>query len=165
MWTGAWPSLEIQRHRTSLAELASTVRDRKPEVADEVEAALARFLVVRTCGYVEQVSEECCRTYIACKSAPAITSFAQSFLGRGTNPTPEALEKLVRRFNGEWAEQLDAFFDQDDGFLRRELSFLVNRRNRIAHGLSEAVGVRKALDLVEVGERVGNWFVVTFDPT
>lgn len=72
--------------------------------------------------------------------------------------------QLVQRFDNHWAKDFEALLDKEDEFLRRELSYLVDRRNKIAHGLSEGVGVRKALDLVPVGQEIGNWFIVTFDP-
>lgn len=164
MRDGAWPSLELQRLEKGLDDLVALVSRREPELGDETNAALARFLVVRICGYIEQVSEECCRAYLTSKSHPRVASFGQSWFGRGRNPTPDSLVQLVNRFDGEWAESLQNLLDKDDELYKRELAFLVDRRNRIAHGLSEGVGTRKALDLVEVGKEIGQWFITTFDP-
>ena len=131
---------------------------------EEAVAALARFLVVRSCGYVEQVSEECCRAYVTAKSDPRTTAFAASWLGKGRGPHPDKLIELVGKFDGDWAVELAAKFDADDQELRREIAFLVNRRNRIAHGLNEGLGVRKALDLCMYAKQVADWFILRLDP-
>jgi hypothetical protein len=41
---------------------------------------------------------------------------------------------------------------------------LVDRRNQIAHGLSEGVGIRKALDLKITACEVADWFILRFNP-
>jgi hypothetical protein len=164
LWTSAWPSLEIVNLKNSLKALEKLVNDTSPSRGDDVDSALARFLVVRTCGYVEQVVEICCKSYLRSKSDPRSSSYGTSWLGRGRNPSTEALVSLVRRFDGIWAEKLALLLNEDDERLGRELDFLVDRRNKIAHGLNEGIGVRKALDLVEPALTVADWFIQTMDP-
>jgi RiboL-PSP-HEPN len=164
LWNDAWPSGEIATLKKSLDEIVSLVRAPARDQPDEVTRALARFLVVRTCGYLEQVVEECCRAYLHSKSAPAVASFGRSWLGRGSNPTPDRLEALTRRFDAQWATELRELLERDDQLLSRELALLVDRRNKIAHGLSEGLGARKALDLVDSASVVASWFVHRLDP-
>lgn len=164
MWTSAWPSLEIVNLKSSLKALEKLVNDTSPSRGDDVDSALARFLVVRTCGYVEQVVEICCKSYLKSKSDLRSSSFGASWLGRGRNPSTESLVALVRRFDGIWAEELDLVLSEDDERLGRELDFLVDRRNKIVHGLNEGIGVRKALNLVEPALTVAEWFIEKFDP-
>ncbi len=164
MWHYAWPSIELTNLERSLTRLVEVANDSTPERGDEVNGAIARFLVIRTCGYVEQVVEICCKSYIESKTDPRTRSFGLSWFGRGNNPTPARLVELVHRFDIEWSAQLEDLLKQEDELLWRELTFLVSRRNRIAHGLSEGVGTRKALDLVEHARRVSDWFIATFDP-
>lgn len=148
----------------SLDALEGLVDDQATRGPDEVNAALARFLVVRICGYLEQVVEECCKAFLTSKSSPQAASFGASWLGTGRNPKPSNLIDLTRRFDARWADQLEALLKDDDERLHRELSFLVNRRNLISHGLNEGIGTRRALNLVEPTKQVANWFIVTFDP-
>lgn len=68
------------------------------------------------------------------------------------------------RFDSTLASEFAALLDADDQRLRRELAFLVDRRNRISHGLSEGVGLRKALDLSSVSSEVGDWFILKLNP-
>lgn len=164
MWTGAWPSLGISRLERSIDGVAALVAVPAHGQPDEVTRVLSRFLVLRSCGFLEQVVEECCRAHIASKSAPQVAAFASSWLGRGNNPTPERLVELVRRFDRGWADELLALFDEDDQRLRREISLLVDRQNKIAHGLGEGLGARKALDLLKDTKTVADWFILRLDP-
>lgn len=164
MWPDAWPSLAIQNFQRRLDGLAQVVSHAEPERPDEVTQALSRFLVIRSCGYVEQVTEECIRSYLSSKSDPRSAAYGSSWLGRGANPTPGSLVALVGRFDGSWADELQALLDSDDEKLKRELSFLVDRRNKIAHGLPEGLGTSKALDLKQTAADVGDWFIKQFDP-
>lgn len=164
MWNSAWPTLGTVNLRASLTALEKLVKDANPSRGDDINSALARFLVVRTCGYLEQVVEICCKSYIKSKSDFRSSSYGASWLGRGRNPSKESLVSLTRRFDGAWADELFQLLSKDDERLGRELDFLVDRRNKIAHGLSEEIGVRKALDLVEPAMTIGDWFVKKMDP-
>jgi len=164
VWNEAWPSLTITGLRRSLADVEALVNKPALGEPDEVARALARFLVVRACGYLEQVVDESCGAYITSKSSPQVARHGRSWLGRGANPTPDGLVALVRRFDSSWADDLKKLFEADDPRLHREISLLVDRRNKIAHGLGEGLGARKALDLVSLTLQVADWFVSRFDP-
>jgi len=164
LWNSAWPSLEIVNLRVSLNALERLVKDSNPTRGDDIDSALARFLVIRTCGYLEQVVDICCKSYLKSKSDLRSSSYGASWLGRGRNPSTDALVSLVRRFDGAWADELHQLLSDDDERLGRELDFLVDRRNKIAHGLNEGIGIRKALDLVEPAVTTGEWFITKMDP-
>ena len=72
---------------------------------------------------------------------------------------PDALAILTGRFDSAWANELAEFLEADDQTLQREVAFLVDRRNKIAHGLNEGVGPVKALALKGVACDVGDWFI------
>ena len=126
---------------------------------------LARLLVVRSCGYLEQVVREIALGYIAQRSGGYVEAFAVSWVPEGKNPWPDYLVRWVGRFDKNLADDLDDLLEDDDERLRREVSFLVDRRNRIAHGLNEGIGGRKALDLKNVACEMAEWFTIQFDPT
>lgn len=148
-----------------LKELARTVNSQSWTDSSDVSNAITRFLVVRTCGYLERTVESCCSAYLKSKSDPRSSSFGNSWFGRGANPSPDKLIALVRKFDVLWSEELEQLMKDDDELLKREISFLVDRRNKIAHGENEGVGLVKALALTDSAEIVGDWFVQTFDPT
>lgn len=164
MWTDAWPSIEIVNLGRSIHEVKRLVRKPPEGQPDEVTRALSRFLVVRSSGYLEQVVRECCLAYISSKSQPQVAAFATGAFGTHLNPKPDRLIDIVRAFDATWAEELEELFDEEDQFLRREVALLVDRRNKIAHGLSEGVTSSKALDLFDAAEQIAFWFVGCFDP-
>jgi RiboL-PSP-HEPN len=160
-----WPPAELVRIRLKLDELAERIDEqmRKGDPETVVEW-LARLLVVRSCGYLEQAVREVALGHIAQRSGGYIKLFATSWVPDGRNPWPDYLVQWVGRFDKNLSDALDDFLDADDERLRREVSFLVDRRNRIAHGLNEGIGARKALDLKEVACEVAQWFSIQFDP-
>ncbi|WP_416219123.1 HEPN domain-containing protein, partial [Frankia sp. Cas4] len=127
-----WPPRKIDDLRRRLDELSATVNGKPPDsISEEVRSWLARLLVVRSCGYLEQVVAEVCRGYIEEKSGGRVRSYARASFERLNHPGSEFLLSLVRRFGTDLENELRAFLDQDDQRVRRELEFLVNRRHRI----------------------------------
>jgi hypothetical protein len=120
--------------------------------------------VVRSCGYLEQVVDEVSRELIPSQSGGVARSFAQSWIPTKRNPSFDRLTEWVGRFDLVWAEELAGLLLEDDERLRRELAFLLDRRNKIAHGHSEGIGVRKALDLKDIAVEIANWFILRFNP-
>lgn len=159
-----WPPRETLLLLDKLIELRELVESPPDSQEDEVTAWLARLLVVRSCGYLEQTAAAVCQAYVRERSGGLPRAFALSWMQRSQNPGPEALETFVGRFDSTLAAELTEQLDADDQRLRRELGFLVDRRNKIAHGLSEGVGRRKALDLEKVAREVADWFVLRFNP-
>jgi len=162
VWNEAWPSLEIVNLNNSLKALQTIVEDHDP--SEPASAELARFLVVRTCGYLERCVEVCCVSYVRSKSDTRSSSFGASWFGTGANPSPGALIKLVSRFDADWARDFESVLSERDEVLKREIAFLVDIRNKISHGRSQNIGKRKALDLVGYTRTVADWFVRQFDP-
>lgn len=160
-----WPPWEVTSLRQKLEDLALLVEQPAAHaVPQQAEDWLARFLVVRSCGYLEQTVAQVAREYVRGKSGGPTRSFAVSWLERTGNPTPAALVVLAGRFDAVWSSDLGALFEADDQRLSREVSFLVDRRNRIAHGLNEGIGGRKALALKDVACEVADWFIARFNP-
>lgn len=163
--TERWPPFQVTSLDNSLGDLSNLVdalakqRDRNEELA-----WLARLLVVRSTGYIEQSVQEISRAFVARKSGGLVRAFAHSWLERSRNPTPDALQELLGRFDSQLAEEFTQFMDDDDQKLRRELSFMVDRRNRIAHGLNEGIGHQKALMLVGVARETTDWFILRLNP-
>lgn len=160
-----WPPVPIPTLKTNLDSLAALV-DHPPRSADdpEIQTWLCRILVVRSCGYLEQVTVEVCRSYIGQRSGGLVRTFAQSWLERSRNPSPINLEDLVGRFDANICDEFKTLLDADDGRLRREISFLVDRRNKIAHGISEGVNRSKALQLKDIACELADWFILRFNP-
>ena len=162
MWLGAWPSQDMQNLERSLQDVARLVRSRT-RLGQTRQGALSRFLVIRACGFLEQILVECSRAYFLSKSEERVYSFGVSWLGRGMNPSTERLISFANRLGPARASELREMLDADDQHLSSELSLLVDRRNKIAHGLSQGIGARKALDLATAVIITANWFISLFD--
>lgn len=156
-----WPPYQVERLRVALEELGSTVAaTREPETLQW----LSRMLVVRSSGYIEQTSREVFLGYIQERAGGLVRAFGQSWLDRSRNPSPDNLLDMIGRFDHALRVEFDQLLELDDQRLRRELAFLVDRRNHIAHGLSEGINRDKALALKAVALEVSEWLVLKFNP-
>lgn len=125
---------------------------------------LSRLLVIPSAGYIEAGVAVCIRSYLQSKAHPSVASFGATWLKGGRNPSHGNLVDILQRFNNEWASQFDVLLSANDGRLKRELSFLVERRNQIAHGSSEGINQSKAVELSEIAGSIVDWFAKTLDP-
>lgn len=160
-----WPPWEVKSLAAKLDSLAALL-DPTTQLAhtEEVSGWLARLLVVRSCGYLEQTVAEVSRAYVDERSGGLVRTFARSWLERSGNPGPDRLENLLGRFDKGLRDEFAEYLDADDQRVRRQLAFLVDRRNRIAHGLNEGVAGRKALELKSEACEVADWFILRMNP-
>lgn len=163
-WPGAWPSHVLAESRRRLSELRSEL-DALPEVTSaEVEQALSRFLVVRACGHLEFTFEEAFCAYAESRASPSVANYVRSGFFRGSNPNPSRLTVTLGKLDPALAAPIVSLLEGDDQRLSRELSFLVDRRNKIAHGQSENVSRSRALQLADVALNVGDALIQSLDP-
>lgn len=157
-----WPPKLVSSLRRNLDDYADFVRD----CADsDTLQHLTRLLVVRSCGFLEQTSFEVARGYVESRSGGLSRSFALSWLERTKNPSELNLMELVGRFDESIKFNFDAFLHANDDYLSRELHFLIDRRNKIAHGLNENLNREKALTLKDVSVTIADWFITHLDPS
>jgi hypothetical protein len=136
----------------------------KDETSSEVEQALSRFLVVRACGHIEFTFDEAFCSLAESRSSPSVAGYVRSGFFRGSNPKPSRLAETLSKFDPSLATVITAQLEAGDQRLSRELSFMVDRRNKIAHGQSENVSRRRALQLGEVALEVGDAVTLALDP-
>jgi hypothetical protein len=159
-----WPPLEVVALERRLNELAELVGSKNEHISEEVRSWLARLLLVRSCGYLEQVVVEVQRAYVRGKSGGLVRSFALTWLERTRNPTPDTLLESLGRFDSDLRDDFQNFLEREDSRLHRELSFLVDRRNKIAHGMNESITPRKSLAMKEVAVEIADWFILRLRP-
>src|SRR4051794_21675215 len=92
-----WPPRQVTSLHNSLEALVAVVDDPNKELSPESRAWLARLLVIRASGYLEQVIVECLRGHVNKKSGGLVRSFANSWLERSRNPSPTNILELVGR--------------------------------------------------------------------
>jgi len=153
-----WPPRELRLLERRLNELELLVREDR-SMSSDVRDWLARLLVVRSCGYLEQVVLAVQREYVEQKSGGLVKTFAHSWLERSRNPRPDVLLGTVGRFSARLEYELEEFLRDTNTTLWSDLAFLVDRRNKIAHGENESVGPARALQLKGTAVDVADWFI------
>lgn len=157
----AWPPYQVHRLREALVELGDVVTKSRDT---EILAWLTRMLVVRSSGFIEQTCREVFWGYIDDRSGGYVKTFSHSWLDKSRNPSPDSLLGMIGRFDLNLRDEFYELLEDDDQRLRRELAFLVDRRNHIAHGLSEGINRDKALALKDVSLEISEWLVLKFNP-
>lgn len=153
--------MQVNRRRLrELRDLVNTYPGEPPEVGTE----LARFLVIRSTGYVEHTFETCIKSFALAHSHPSVANHVVAGLFRGRNARSETLLDRISELSDSWRVRLESFLGEDDGRTRRELDFMVDRRNKIAHGQNETVNRGKAIDLADVALDVGAELIEIIDP-
>lgn len=159
----SWPPWAVTSLRHKLDELEGLVATAHG-IDPEILGWLSRMLVVRSSGFVEQTAKEVCWSHVECRTGGMSRAFALSWLERSRNPTPDQLSELVGRFDATLQAEFLQLLDQDDQRIRRELALLVDRRNKISHGLNEGVSREKALALKAVAIEISDWLILRFNP-
>lgn len=159
-----WPPWAVVSLQRKLDQLTEAVRNRPASRTDDDHIWLTRFLLVRICGYLEQVVHEAIRGYVGVRSFGLVKSFAISHLSMSRNPTPSNLLALVGRLDSNLCDELQELLEADDQRLHRELSKLVAIRNLIAHGHNEGLTPTRALALRNDADLIAEWFLTKFDP-
>lgn len=163
MYLEVWPPREVTALERRLDELVEVVMDDHERSIDE-QGYLARFLVIRASGYLEQVAYETLRGHLSVRSNGMVRSFSLSWIERSRNPSAYNLLEIVGRLDATLRNDLDALLDADDARMKRELGYLLHCRNLIAHGMNESVGTRRALDLVDLTKELADWFIRRLNP-
>lgn len=163
-WAGAWPSPILKQSRDSLIDLYALVDAGSASGSDTVLAQLSRLLVIRATGHIEFTLEQSLVHFASAKSHPHVANYILSTVFHGRTVKPHIFLERIKDIDGSWAEELTSFLNEDDQLLYRELAFMVDRRNKLAHGQNQGIGVRKALDLANVALVIGDWLTETIDP-
>lgn len=134
-----WPPLEIKesvRNLRSLSDLLNNWSSQESlldtRLFDEVEHGLVRLLIVRSCGHLEFSVDRTLQAYAETKAPPEIVAHVKSHLYRGANPKPQKVVDKLASFSAAWGGEITESFDADDELIKREISLLVDRRNKMA---------------------------------
>lgn len=154
--------------RLRLQDLRDTVealRTLPTNVSDEVERSLARYLTVRSAGYVEAVRDDAADMYIvSSRASDEVIRRIRTNLRTGMGVRPEQMLVFMGSFHAGWRSELSDLLDEEDQKLKASLGSLVAARKKIAHGDGEAVTSGKAFRWAETAEYLGEWLIDRFDP-
>lgn len=159
-----WPPPGIRQRLIDLKAVQDALR--KVDSSDYfLEQCVARYLTVRSAGYVEAVRDDVSDFFVSNQASPRVVNRVRDGLRKGLGVRPAQLETFVGTFDTLWKSELSELLDAEDGRLRTSLGALVKARKAIAHGDGESVTVSRAIGWSETAETVGKWLIVRFDPT
>lgn len=152
---------EIARLRKDLDALVT--RANAADAGSEEEADLNRYACVRLSGFLERSIASCMRALVERESFARGQTFALSWTERSPNPRADEILKLVRRFDGGWADELEQYLAEDERGSR--VNSLLGIRNDVAHGRNQGVSRIRLLEYHNLVSDLVEWLLHRFDPT
>ena len=96
------------------------------------------------------------------RSSGEALRFGLSWIERPPNPRADEIIKLVSRFDSKWAQELEILLSEDER--RTRVNSLLGIRNDIAHGKSQGVSKRQALEYYDLVVEIIDWVLDRFEP-
>ncbi len=122
----------------------------------ELQSHWAKYLCVLTSGFLEQSIRILYREYCAKRAAKQVARYVSVSLSGFRNPKMGKILQLTRRFDKDWARQLES---KCAGAVKDSIDSVMDNRHKIAHGESVVIGLvgmreyyrhaRKVLDYIE----------------
>lgn len=154
----------IKQRELDLKEIQKCLRELDQDAPDAVRRALARYLTVRSVGYVEAVRDDLADLYAYVTGHVRLHKWITKQLRKGLAVEPTKLLNFVGSFDNDWRIALEAVLDADDNILRYQLGAMVAARNKIAHGDGEQVTSGRALAWSDTALKIGKELGKLFDP-
>lgn len=154
----------IRQRALDLKEVQTSLRDLEIDAPDAVARALARYLTIRSAGYVEAVRDDLADLYASVTGHHRLHRRVVHHLRSGLGVAPEQLLTFVGSFDKDWRVALEAVLEADDQTVRNQLGAMVAARKKIAHGDGDQVTTGKALAWSEVALTLGKELGKLFDP-
>lgn len=104
----------------------------------QIQSDLAKYLVVRVGGLVEQVISEVVLAHVRTRSAPTVSEHVEWRMKAFQNPSVERVLQLVGSFGKVWRAELEALVTQSE---REALASVMLQRNKVAHGEDSTVSL------------------------
>ena len=145
-----------------LKELADLVRSFSGR--EKYAGHLNRYLAVRSAGLIEAVRDDVADQHCRVVSPRRPHRRIAAGLRTGQGARPQQLINFVQSFDIDWGEELNAWFEAEDGERKNRVSALVSARVKIAHGDGANVSSGPALAWADDALEVARWLVAKFDP-
>src|SRR5690349_16045731 len=107
---------------------AAFARAQAGPLTDELRSDLARFLCVRTSGFVERAFVELANGFAESKAEPRIVAYVSAKIERTTNLDANKLIVALLAFHQPWGERMRIFFTNDDE-AKTALDSVIGRRH------------------------------------
>lgn len=99
---------------------------------EEMQAEWAKYLCVRSTGFLENGLREVFSTVVRAKSDKAVERFAVGQLNRINNPKTKRFLEVTAAFKKSWRDELKDFVERDGR--GDAINSIMNNRHKIAHG-------------------------------
>lgn len=131
---------------------------KKVEINFQTE--LNKYACIRLAGFLEQLFYVSIRSYILATSNGKSSSFALSHWRKAPNLGPEALDKLIARFEFDgWNESLSQLTGEER--FRGNMGTLLKVRNDSAHGKPYSGNVRSVDSYKDMVDQIYLWVLET----
>lgn len=84
-----WPPASLRLRLTDLQETRRALRELPPGVPDFTEMCFARYLAVRSTGYLEAVRDDVADLHVASKASDEVARRVRAHLRTGQGVAPE----------------------------------------------------------------------------
>lgn len=127
---------KIELETKKLDKLYTKVEETSDE---ETQAYLAKFLCVRTSGYLETCVKNLVASYLSGAVPKSVERYVLNEIKNLTNLTDDKIVNFLNRFNPEWADEFEnRLTDKKISSLRA----VVSNRHLIAHGNTDNISFR-----------------------
>jgi hypothetical protein len=100
-----------------------------------------KYLCVLTAGFLENALQAVYSDFVERTSSPSVAKFSIAALGRISNPKASRFIETARSFDPDWADELEAYIDEDGSKRRNAINSIMAVRHQIAHGKSTSMSV------------------------
>ena len=163
-----FPSVDVQYSRNSVKKVMDSLdaaldwqrRNRKNEndvfleMMDNIRSDLSKFLIIRSCGYLEKTLLEASRVFAYHQASPGIRDYISHLEAKwkSTKADSDRILKIVSYLSNN---DLDENFKNIINDNSTEIKSMITYRNKIAHGTSEQSTPDTAIRLAQCALTVG----------
>lgn len=124
---------KLESQQKKLDELFLMVKNIKEE---ETQSHLAKYLCIRTSGFLEVAFKNLILEYITGTSHIEIQNYVNHLIKNITNLKEEKITKTLSLFSHEWSTRFKALISDQQ---ISSLNSLISNRNNIAHGENDTL--------------------------
>ena len=138
----------LEQQERKLDQLFQTIQ----EIEDEEEQAiLAKFLCIRTSGFLETSVRNLIGEFMYKSSPQQIQSFVNKEIKYITNLKFDRLCQVLSNFDTNWKDQ---FIEQISDEQKASINSIVSNRNNIAHGENDSISYHQMVKYYENAKEV-----------
>lgn len=125
------------------------------------QGELHKYACIRLAGFLEQVFHVAISTHVKASASPASSAFALSFWKSAPNLNPDALKRLVERFDDDSLSSSLATLVDEHNIMER-LGTLLRVRNDASHGKSYSGTTANVSTHKSTVDEMYRWVVSSF---